>query len=195
LILLSIIGAITFGYGTGLMVTIGIVFILIITFISSKKISYTVINFLERFKIIARFSHKIHLAYDSIYRLVRFKELFITIFLSIIAWLFECIGFYVIINSFGIENLVHIDIFVATFIYGFATIVGSLTMLPGGLGATDASITGLLILLNIPKNISVASTLVIRIATLWFAVVVGIVSVLLYQKITHKSVSEIVYDV
>jgi uncharacterized protein (TIRG00374 family) len=83
---------------------------------------------------------------------------------------------------------------VATFVYGFATIVGAATMLPGGLGATDASMTGLLVLLNIPKNVSVASTLIIRIATLWFAVVVGIVAVLFYQRISHKNINEIVLE-
>jgi len=123
--------------------------------------------------------------------MVQIKELIITVFLSIFAWFFECLGFYLVLNGFGIENVVYVSIFVATFIYGFATIAGAVTMLPGGLGATDASITGLLILLQIPRNISVASTLIIRVATLWFAVIVGIIAIIIYQKISHKKVSEI----
>ena len=68
-------------------------------------------------------------------------------------------------------------------------------MLPGGLGATDASIAFLLVSLqNVAQNIAVAATLIIRVATLWFAVLVGIVSVLFYQKVSHKRVSEIVLD-
>lgn len=194
LILLSIAGAITFNYGKGLIITIGILFILLIVLISSKTISYAIITFLEKFRFFSRISHKIHSAYDSIYRMVRIKELIITIFLSIFAWFFECTGFYIVINGFNLEAAVHIDIFVATFVYGFATVAGAVTMLPGGLGATDASITGLLIILTIPKSIAVASTLLIRVATLWFAVAVGIVAVLYYQKISHKKLSELVLD-
>jgi glycosyltransferase 2 family protein len=194
LILLSIAGAVTFNYGKGLIITIGGLFILLILLISSKKLSYSIINFLEKFKYFSNISHKIHSAYDSIYRMVRIKELIITIFLSIFAWFFECTGFYIVINGFNLEAFVHINIFVATFVYGFATVAGAVTMLPGGLGATDASITGLLIILTIPKNIAVASTLLIRVATLWFAVIVGIVAVLYYQRISHKKLSELVLD-
>jgi uncharacterized protein (TIRG00374 family) len=194
LILLSIIGAITFNYGKVLMITIGLLFILLISLISSKKLSYGIIKIFEKFKYFSRISHKIHTAYDSIYRMVKIKELIVTIFLSIFAWFFECTGFFIVINGFSFENYVPINIFIATFIYGFATVAGAVTMLPGGLGATDASITGLLMLFNIPKNIAVASTLLIRVATLWFAVIVGIVAVLFYQKISHKKVSELVLD-
>jgi len=191
LVMLSLIGALIYGYGTQLIIGIGIFFIFLVIIISSKRISYRIIGFFEKFKFFTRFSHRIHTAYDSIYKMVQIKELIITVFLSIFAWFFECLGFYMVLKGFGIENLNNVSIFVATFIYGFATIAGAVTMLPGGLGATDASITGLLVLLQIPKNVSVASTLIIRTATLWFAVFVGIIAVLLYQKYTHKKVSEI----
>ena len=38
-------------------------------------------------------------------------------------------------------------------------------MLPGGLGVTEASLTGLMVLMKIPKDISVVSTFIIRVAT------------------------------
>lgn len=195
LILLSMIGAIMFGYETRLIVIVGIFFIVLISIISSKTISYAIIGLFEKIDYISKISHKIHEAYDSIYQMVRFKELIVTILLSIIAWFFECLGFYVVINSFGIENLVHVNIFVATFIYGFATIAGAVTMLPGGLGATDASIAFLLVSLkNISENIAVAATLIIRVATLWFAVIVGIIAVIFYQRSSHTKISEIALD-
>lgn len=194
LVLLSMIGALMYGYGTELIIGIGLFFVFIVIIISSKRLSYFIIGIFEKFKFFERFSHKIHTAYDSIYQMVQFKQLIITVFLSIFAWFFECMGFYLVLNGFGIENFVNVSIFVATFIYGFATIAGAVTMLPGGLGATDASITGLLVLLQIPKNISVASTLLIRVATLWFAVIVGIVAVIFYQRVSHKKVSEIALE-
>lgn len=194
LVLLSMTGALMFGYGTKLIIGFGVFFILLVFVISNRKLSYAIIGFFERFKFISRVSQKIHTAYDSIYQMVRFKELIITIILSIFAWSFECLSFYLVINGFSVIGAPHIDIFIATFVYGFATIAGAITMLPGGLGATDASITGLLVLLAIPKSISVAATLIIRAATLWFAVIVGIVAVMFYQKVSHKNINEIVLE-
>ncbi len=195
LILLSMIGALMFGYETKLIVLTGVFFVVLIILIGSKKISYGLIGFFERFKFFLKFSHKIHTAYDSIYQMIRFKELIVTLVLSLVAWFFECMGFYIVVNSFEIDSLMHINIFAATFIYGFATIAGAVTMLPGGLGATEASIAFLLVSLqNVSENIAVAATLIIRVATLWFAVLVGIVAILFYQKISHKRVSEIVLD-
>ncbi len=194
LVLLSMAGALMFGYGTTLIIGFGAFFILVVFVISSKKLSYAIIGFLERFKFISKISHKIHTAYDSIYQMVRFKELIITILLSIFAWAFECFSFYLIVNGFGPENAVHTDILTATFVYGFATIAGAVTMLPGGLGATDASITGLLMFLGIIKSIAVASTLIIRAATLWFAVIVGIAAVMIYQRVSHKKLNQIALE-
>lgn len=196
LIFLSMIGAVMFGYEIQLILIVGIFFILLIVMISSKKISYIIIGQLEKISFISRVSHKVHEAYDSIYQMIRFRQLIVAILLSIIAWFFECLGFYIVINSFGIDNLIHVDIFVATFIYGFATIAGAVTMLPGGLGATDASIAFLLISLkNISENIAVAATLIIRVATLWFAVIVGIIAILFYQKISHNKLKDIALDI
>ena len=64
-------------------------------------------------------------------------------------------------------------------------------MLPGGLGATEATLTGLLIILKIPKDVSAASTIIIRVATLWFAVVVGIIAVYFYNKHSRHKVDEL----
>lgn len=194
LVLLSIIGAITFNYGKFLIITIGIIFILVVMMLSSRRISVSLINFFEKFKLFNKVSHKIHTAYDSIYTMVQLKPLLIAVLISMVAWFFECFAFYLVINNFNQVQLLSINLQIATFIYGFATIAGAITMLPGGLGATDASITGLLVVLNIPKNISVASTLIIRVATLWFAVVVGVFSISIYQRFVNKKINEIVLD-
>ena len=61
--------------------------------------------------------------------------------------------------------------------------MGAVSALPGGLGAADASIGGLLIiLLDLSKEMSVAATLLIRLCTLWFGVGIGLVALFLYRK-------------
>jgi glycosyltransferase 2 family protein len=195
LVLLSMVGVLMYGYGGNLLIYVGIFFILLVVLISSRRMSLAIIGFFERFSRISKISHKIYEVYDSIYLMVKIKELIISIIFSIFAWFFECLGLYFVINNFGVDNLVYVDIFVSTFIYGFATIAGAVTMLPGGLGATDASIAFLLVSLkNVANNVSIAATLLIRIATLWFAVLVGILAVLIYQRVSHKKISEMTME-
>jgi uncharacterized protein (TIRG00374 family) len=97
--------------------------------------------------------------------------------LSTAAWFFECLGYHIILSNFGAE----LGLFWASFSYAFATIVGAITMMPGGLGATEGSLTFLVIQEGFSKEIAVASTFIVRVVTLWFAVLIGVISVTLYQ--------------
>ena len=99
-----------------------------------------------------------------------------------ISWIFEGFGFYLILIKFGID----ISLGWSFFIYAFSIIIGSIAMIPGGLGVTEGSLTLLLIESGATKNIAVAATFIFRIATLWFAVIIGVFSLVLYQKKTGK---------
>jgi uncharacterized protein (TIRG00374 family) len=55
-------------------------------------------------------------------------------------------------------------------------------MLPGGLGVTEGSLTYLLVKKGVANSVAVTTTFIVRVVTLWFAVLVGIVSVSIYQK-------------
>jgi uncharacterized membrane protein YbhN (UPF0104 family) len=46
-------------------------------------------------------------------------------------------------------------------------------MLPGGLGGAEFSMLGMLFALGVPSAAAVTATAVIRVVTLWFAVLVG----------------------
>ena len=191
IIILCIVGAFVFDYGRTAIIIIGISFIGLTLLLSWKKACLYFISLLEKIKFLAKHAEKFHTAYESIYALVRFKPLVIATLVSVISWFFECIGFYIVLNVFSSTTNIEVSLLTATFIYGFSTLIGALAMLPGGLGVTEAFLTGLLQYLSIPKNISVASTIIIRIATLWFAVIVGIFAVIIYQKVSHKDLEEI----
>lgn len=187
IVILCLAGAFVFNYGKELVLGVGIFFIAGVILISSRKISLFIISILERISIFHRIAEKFHTAYESIYALVRIKPLLIAVVISAFAWFLECLGLFVVLKVYSSITSIEINLMSAVFIYGFSTIAGSIAMLPGGLGVTEASLTGLMVLMKIPKDISVASTFIIRIATLWFAVLIGIVAVYFYQKHTNKS--------
>lgn len=104
--------------------------------------------------------------------LMKNRQLLGGLFLGIIAWGGEGIGLYLTLDAMGAS----IDLWLAVSIYGVAVLVGALSFLPGGLGGTEAAMTLLLIASGADKATALAATLVCRLATLWFAVGLGLVS-------------------
>jgi len=178
LLLIAVIGAYAFDYGLKLALGVTVFFIILIIFISNKKISLSILNYLERFSFLKKHLENIHHAYESSYQLLRPLPLLTMTITSLVAWLFECLGYHLILLNFGID----FGFFWAAFSYAFATIIGALSMLPGGLGVTEGSLTYFLVKKGVANNVAVATTFIVRVVTLWFAVLVGVISVSLYQK-------------
>ncbi len=63
----------------------------------------------------------------------------------------------------------------ALFVFALATLVGGATFLPGGLGGFEVTMVGLLSAMGVPLATAVAATLVIRLTTLWFGVLLGVI--------------------
>jgi uncharacterized protein (TIRG00374 family) len=69
------------------------------------------------------------------------------------------------------------------FVLAFSTVIGAVTALPGGLGAAEASIAGMLVfILGLSRETAAAATILIRFATLWFAVLLGLSIWLIFRK-------------
>ncbi len=165
-------GEIVFGISIGAVA-------LILILVSWKRAVEHLISFLERFPVIGNHTGKIRTAYESTYRLIAPVPLLWATFISLFSWFCECLAFYLVLWGFGSP----LPILPATFIYAFGTIVGALMMTPGGIGPTEGTIGGLLILLHeVPRGIAASATLIIRICTLWFAVAIGLIALTLCAK-------------
>lgn len=178
LLLIAIVGALVFDYGGNITILVTVFFIVLIIIISNKQIALPIINFSEKIPFVKKYIHNIHSAYENSYQLLKIKPLILMTLLSLVSWGFECLGYYIILLNFSIN----FGLLWASFSYSFSTIVGAISMLPGGLGLTEGSLTFLLVQKKIPVDISVATTFIVRVVTLWFAVIVGIVSLTIYQK-------------
>ncbi|CAN5554470.1 lysylphosphatidylglycerol synthase transmembrane domain-containing protein [soil metagenome] len=93
--------------------------------------------------------------------------------IAIPAWACECFGFALICNAFP---GVHVELGLAIVIYAGTTIAGALSFLPGGLGVTEGAMTLALVegAAHFDRASALAATLLTRLATLWFAVLLGI---------------------
>jgi uncharacterized protein (TIRG00374 family) len=112
--------------------------------------------------------------YEGAYQLFRPGPSVAAVALGTVAWFGEGVAFFLILIGLGIPP--SLDLFVtAVFILAFSTAVGGASALPGGLGASEATIAGMLTLLaGLPVSTAAAATLLVRFATLWFGVSLGL---------------------
>jgi uncharacterized protein (TIRG00374 family) len=83
------------------------------------------------------------------------------------------LAFYVTLIALGLDAT-GLLLLQAAFILPVATVAGAVLLTPGGLGVAEGGLTGLLqVIVDMPKSLAAVATLIIRFATLWFGVLVG----------------------
>ena len=97
-----------------------------------------------------------------------------SILLGLIAWGAEGLALYYLLQAMGSE----VGIATAMFIYAFSMLVGAISFLPGGLGSAEITMVMLLSLHGMSPAEAVAATVIIRLATLWFAVLLGLLALI-----------------
>ena len=90
--------------------------------------------------------------------------------LGLLGWLAEGYAFYLLLDWMGAE----IAPTTAIAIFLFSTLAGGLTGAPGGVGGAEAAMVALLTLEGVPLAMSIPATAIIRLTTLWFAIVIGL---------------------
>lgn len=103
--------------------------------------------------------------------------------LSLAGWAAEALGLYLILNWINAD----ISLAFAMFVFAISMLAGALTLTPGGLGSTEGVMAGLLIWNGVIASDAVAATLLIRAATLWFAVVLGLLAMPMAESMLRTS--------
>jgi len=102
----------------------------------------------------------------------------VAVIISCIAWFSECLVLYFALSAYGFEaNWLR-----ATFIYASSTLAGAISILPGGLVATEGSMTGMLLLFDLERNQAASVTFVVRLCTLWLAVFLGVIFLFFLER-------------
>lgn len=120
-------------------------------------------------------------ALDDHAELLRPRSFAVSLGLSILGWWAECWGLFFVLMGLGAP----IGVGDATWSYALSTLLGNLTFLPGGLGGTEVSLVALLGRLGVPTDLGVGATALIRAATLWFAVALGLTVSWLARRRLH----------
>jgi len=90
--------------------------------------------------------------------------------LGLFGWVAEGYAFWLLLDWFGAA----LPFWKAVGIFTLATLAGGVTGAPGGVGGAEAAMIALLALEGISPGMSIPATIVIRITTLWFAILIGL---------------------
>ncbi|AFM43045.1 hypothetical protein Desaci_4185 [Desulfosporosinus acidiphilus SJ4] len=107
-------------------------------------------------------------------------------FLSLLAWSSEAFAFYLLLYKLGFSA----GLLFAFSVYALATLAGAISFLPGGLGGTEAAMAGLLLMNGMPGTQAIAATVIIRLTTLWFAVFLGVIALVLGKRVLVSGTEE-----
>lgn len=158
---------------------IGILIILFLVFaiiIKSKKVSAKIIGLLEGRAL--RYGGDLKVMHETFLKTMETKYLVGMSFLSVVAWFLECLTLFVIARGFH-ESL---SILYSTFIFSFASLAGAVSMIPGGLGVADATISGLLVFFGLSSTAAVGTAIIVRFGTLWYGAILGFLVYILFKN-------------
>jgi glycosyltransferase 2 family protein len=183
LFVLLFIGSLVYHTGWMALCVSGAVALVLVAGLASPRVAALALHWVERIPGARRYGEKLESAYDTMRFLLRPRLLVEATLLGSLAWFAECSGFALVLLGFDIP----LRLGFATFVYAFSTLVGALLLVPGGVGGTEGSMVALLMTHEVTRSLAVAATFVVRVATLWFAVLVGAVVLLLDPKLMARA--------
>lgn len=114
--------------------------------------------------------HHLHELYELLLRLIAPRPLAAGLALAVVAWGAEGVGFLLVVRAYAPAA----GLATSVFNYAASTLLGAVSMLPGGLLASEGTLAALLGAQGLEPAAAASATLIIRAATLWFAVALGL---------------------
>lgn len=173
LLVVAVIGVAAYGVERTLVLAAAAIVGTGLLFLAWPRPTHWLIHFVTRPRFAQRFRAPLLEIYGGLAALCRPRLLLVATAIAIPAWTAECIGFAEIVNAFPGAS---VDLGLAMVIYAATTIAGALSFLPGGLGVTEGAMTILLVqgASKLDRATAIDATLLTRLATLWFAVALGL---------------------
>jgi len=168
LIGLSIVSLVGIGFmSKGVWITLVICMIPLLGLVPG--IAEFMVSIIARLPYMSSRASELESALKDMFRLFGPGVLMVSLAITLVAWTSEGMALKLILKGLGFE----IGLVKATSIFGFSTLIGALSFLPGGLVVTDASLMGLIIHAGIPRGTSAIACIMARLSTLWLSVFIG----------------------
>ena len=188
MLLLATSGLISFQFGALALLGVAALACLAVGLIQARPLVHAILNMLEERPRSSRLGTILKTVYDSARELLTWPRLALAVGIGIVSWAGECLALYVILLGLGARPSLEL-LNQATFALAAGSLVGSASLLPGGIGAAEGTVAAVLDLVaGQPRDIAAAATLLIRVCTLWFGVALGAGSLLALARRLGRSV-------
>lgn len=185
MLVLASVGATQFSYGRPFVGLIAVLAAVAVLVLQRPTLLHALVGRLGRFPVVGKVAHRAEHFITSSSLLMRPRLLLRGTALGVVSWAGECLAFLLILIALGIDASWSL-LLIATFVLAVSSLAGGISMLPGGLGVADASVAGMLLALvdqpDMTRATAVAATLLVRFATLWFAVLIGFVALFSLER-------------
>jgi len=177
------IGVIAFPYAVLSISVVAIAVASIIAVVTSDRLAKWLTDGLKRRRKLRRIGEMLALPLSDTRILLKGTRLAEGTAFSVAAWACEATAFFLILRGISAD----ITLLEAVFVYSFSSVVGAISMLPGGMGTTEATMIGLLLVVGVSSPVASFAVILTRVCTLWYAVAVGIVFMTLFRRSHRES--------
>lgn len=186
LLILGIAGVAVYGVASEMVLAGAAVLAAGLLVLAWPRLAHGIIRLITRPRPLARFGSRLFTFYDGLAQLSSPRVLWWSTGLAVLAWLAECVGFALIIGGFAGTD---VPLGLATLIYAVTTVAGALSFLPGGLLVTEATMALFLVEASrgVDQPTAVAATILTRLATLWFAVIIGLIALAILRAVVPRT--------
>ena len=185
MLVLAIIGATQFSYGRIFVVLLIVAAAIILLVVRRPGAVAYMIRTMAKLPFADRFIHLAESFFEAMTHLLSPRLLIQGTALGVLSWTGECIAFYLVLLGLGLSGSWSL-LMIAVFVLAVSSLAGGISMLPGGLGVADATVAGMLLVLvkspDMTETLAITATLLIRFATLWFAVLLGALMLLVLRR-------------
>ena len=179
----GLVGALAFSFGPWLLLLFLAFTVMGIAILRSKELSLFTEKILSKLPLLSNLAPHMRDFHGASNELLAFRPLVVTSIVSFVGWGLECLAVYLCALGVGAGK----PFLVIVFIFAVSSLAGVLSMLPGGIGVAEAGLAGMFAsVAELPGGLSVALTFVIRLATLWFATLIGVMGLLLVRRIVGR---------
>jgi len=158
-----------------------ILFLVGVALLSVRPLCLALLKALARVPIVGRYTTQFTAFYESSYTLMRPLPLTFAIGIGVLGNVTDGVGMFILLTALGQPATAH-TFFVGLLAISFSVVTGAVSGSPGGVGASDLTITGILQKVG---GLSVAeagfATLLARIVQLWWGVFVGLLISAIYR--------------
>ncbi|MHB8514696.1 MAG: lysylphosphatidylglycerol synthase transmembrane domain-containing protein [Dehalococcoidia bacterium] len=191
LLIIAAAGVVAFGHNTWpIVVVFAAGGVAVVGVSRNRRASYALLRMLANVPLVRRLEQHFEEFYESTYVLMQPRGVVLMTGLSVVSWFFEVAAFYLTLVGVGVSGGPD-TLFKAAFILPIATLAAALLFTPGGLGVAEVGIASLTQTLIIdpagtfadPQATASLATIIIRISTLWFGVVLGL---LMFAVLTRR---------